>query len=561
MSPAKIHGAEYSIGKVFSDDFVFTIPLYQRPYAWTTEQAGEMLEDLIAFLGDGYKSIENVNPYFLGSIVLIKGDSPEADVVDGQQRLTTLTILLAALRSLMQTEKAKHLTPFLYEIGNRFKGSKDNYRLTLRERDAEFFKKNIQKEGGINNLAELNSAVLSDSQKNIKENALLFIKRLQELPESKQDDLAEFIITQCFMVVVSTPDMDSAYRIFSVLNDRGLDLSYTDILKSEIIGKIPETAQQEAYTAKWEAIEERLGRETFKDLFAHIRMIYRKAKQSESILKEFRKEVLPAKTPQQFIDETLEPLADAFYDIKNLSYQSEKFAEKINGMFKCLNQIDNSDWMPPAIFYLSQNYNKPDLLVRFFNDLERLAAGLMIQRFNINKRIESYRRLLMAIEQGEDLYTSASPLQLTPEAQNNILQILNGDIYLVPKICSYTLLRLDAKLSEGEASYHFPNVTVEHVLPQSPAANSEWMQWFPTQEERQKYVHRLGNLVLLSRKKNSRAQNYHFDRKKQQYFTTQSGVSAFAITTQVLHEKEWTTAVIERRQKNLMDVLKNLWRL
>ncbi len=94
MSTVKIQATEYSISKVFSNDFVFTIPLYQRPYAWTTEQAGELLEDLITALGDGNKTIDEINPYFLGSIVLIKGDKPDAQVVDGQQRLTTLTILI-----------------------------------------------------------------------------------------------------------------------------------------------------------------------------------------------------------------------------------------------------------------------------------------------------------------------------------------------------------------------------------------------------------------------------------------------------------------------------------
>ncbi len=99
MSTVKIQATEYPIQKVFSNDFVFTIPLYQRPYAWTTEQAGELLQDLIVSLGDGNEPIDDINPYFLGSIVLIKADKPDAQVVDGQQRLSTLTILLSALRT------------------------------------------------------------------------------------------------------------------------------------------------------------------------------------------------------------------------------------------------------------------------------------------------------------------------------------------------------------------------------------------------------------------------------------------------------------------------------
>lgn len=560
MSAVKIQATEYPIHKIFSNDFVFTIPLYQRPYAWTTEQAGELIEDLITSLGDGNEPIDEVNPYFLGSIVLIKGDKPDAQVVDGQQRLSTLTILLAALRTLVQPQFANALTELLYEKPNPFRGTPARYRLTLAQRDAEFFKKYIQDEGGISKLKDLNSAAFSDSRKNIKENALLFLRRLEEVSEVQRFRLAQFITNQCFLVTVITPDLDSAYRIFSVLNERGLDLSLTDILKAEIIGPIPD-AQKEAYNSKWEDTQEELGRDGFQNLFTHIRMISRKAKPSGSILKEFREYVRPTENPQHFINTTLCPLANALHKIKTASYQSDKRAEEVNKLFNQLNRIDNSDWIPPAILYLSHNDNNPDLLVQFFTDLDRLAAGLMIRRANINERIERYSRLLSAIERGEDLYTLDSPLQITSEEKNNILKMLDGDLYLTLKIRLYVLLRLDSALSEGEASYNFSNITVEHVLPQNPASNSMWMKWFPSPEERERYVHRIGNLVLLSSGKNSQAQNYDFDLKKQKYFTTKTGVSPFALTTQVLKEQEWTPEVIEQRQKDLIGVLKKVWGL
>ena len=559
MNRVSIKGEEHPIRKIFSDDFMFTIPLYQRPYAWTNEQAGELLEDLLTSLGDGNDTIDKLNPYFLGSIVLIKSGPPDAEIVDGQQRLTTLTILLATLRASLPTEHANDLTTYLYQKGSLIAGIDNRYRLTLRERDADFFKEYIQNEGGINKLKKLNNAELMDTQKLIKENAHLFLQRLQTIAESHRIRLAQFLITQCFLVVVSTPDFDSAYRIFSVLNNRGLDLSLTDILKSDIIGKIPE-GQKEKYTKKWEDTEENLGRELFKDLFSHIRMIKEK-KKSKSILKEFQENINPAAGSQQFIDEILDPYAKAFSEIQNLTYESERRAEEINQLFKWLNKIDNFDWIPPAILYLSRNRNSPDNLVRFFIDLDRLAAGLMIVRANINERIERYSRLLTAIEQEEDLFNSYSPLQFTPEESNNILRVLDSDLYLIQKIRRYVLLRLDAALSEGEASYNFSNMTVEHVLPQNPGANSEWMKWFPGQEEHAQYVHRLGNLVLLSCAKNTQAQNYDFDVKKQKYFTTKTGVSPFALTTQVLREQEWTPEVMARRQKELINVLKNLWRL
>jgi uncharacterized protein with ParB-like and HNH nuclease domain len=558
MGKVNIHGAEFPILKVFSNEFIFTIPNFQRPYAWTTEQAGELLEDLLAFMGDNDEQVEMLTPYFLGSIVLIKEDKPDAKVVDGQQRLTTLTILLSVLRSLVPQEHIEGLTSLLYQKGILIAGIANSYRLTLRERDNPFFQKYIQHRGGIAELKELDGK-LPESQKNIRDNALFFLKRLENLPARQRVRLAEFIITRCFLIVVSTPDLDSAYRIFSVLNDRGLDLSHTDILKAEIIGKIP-TQQQDAYNAKWEEIEASLGREMFQSLFTYIRTIHRKVKPQDTILKEFREYVRPIEHPQQFIDKSLEPYADAFYTIKNTAYQSIKSAEKVNNLFGWLNRIDNSDWIPPAILYFSRNHNNTEAMKRFFTDLERLAASLMFIRANVNKRIERYSRLLTAIENDHDLYALNSPLQLTSEEQRDVVTYLNTNLYEYG-FCKYVLLRLDESLSDVGASYNYSSISVEHVLPQNPLTNSEWIQWFPDQEERESYVHCLGNLVLLSHKKNSQAQNYDFAKKKQIYFLTANNISPFVLTTQVIQQSSWTPQVIEHRQQTLIGTLKNIWRL
>ena len=166
MTVAKIHGAEFPIRKIFSNDFNFTIPLYQRPYSWTIEQAGELLEDLISFIGtDATKSVDDLSPYFLGSIVLIKEEGrPDAEVVDGQQRLTTITILLAALRhTITETTYSDGMTDYLYQEGKPLEGTPDRYRLTLRDRDAEFFCTHIQKKDHFVTLRKLNDGQLSFS--------------------------------------------------------------------------------------------------------------------------------------------------------------------------------------------------------------------------------------------------------------------------------------------------------------------------------------------------------------------------------------------------------------
>lgn len=559
--PVKIEASEQPIQKVFSSDFDFFIPLYQRPYAWTTKEAGELMSDLLDNMGTAKTSVEDTNPYFLGSVVLVKGDLPNSDVVDGQQRLTTLTILFAALRTLLTPAEAAGLTTLLYETANPILGTKNRYRLTMRQQDADFFRTHVQDIGGMDKLKQINPAPLTDSRKNIRENALLFLREAEKLSAEQRSRLIQFAARRCYLVMVSTPDFSSAYRIFTVLNNRGLNLTNSDILKAELIGTITPSAQA-AYTRKWEDTEDALGREGFQELFAHVRMIYRKVKLAETVLQEYKKYVVPAGTDAaKFIDDVVIPYSEAYDIIKTAAYQSTSGADAVNALLRWLNQIDNSDWVPPAILYVSRNMQDTAGLVKFLSDLERLAAGQMILRYNINERINRYARVLTAIAQGTDLYAADSPLQLTDAEKQDVLKILDGDLYLETKIRLYVLLRLDSELSKGQATYNYPTITVEHVLPQTPDANSTWTLWFPTEDLRQKYVHRIGNLVLLPRRKNSEAQNFDFDVKKQKYFSSAKGVSSFALTSQVLKEKDWTPAIVDSRQTQILGAMKTLWRL
>ncbi|MDN4587168.1 hypothetical protein DBA29_01470 [Xenophilus aerolatus] len=293
MTPT-LTAKEQSLAKIFSDDYVFTIPGYQRPYAWGRDQAQELLDDLLGALASAPAQLSEAAPYFLGSIVLIKAEGgPEATVVDGQQRLTTLTLLLSAIRATVQDSAVQvGITRRIYEHGDVVSATQARYRLLLRERDRDFFRQYVQHENGLQAMAQLNT-VLPDAQARLRVNAQVFMDGLAKLGQADLVRLVQFVITRCYLVTVATPDLDSAYRIFGVLNSRGLDLSATDILKAEVIGGI-EPALRDAYTKKWEDEEEDLGRDEFGDLFSHIRMVYRKAKPQGTLLKEFKEHVAPA---------------------------------------------------------------------------------------------------------------------------------------------------------------------------------------------------------------------------------------------------------------------------
>jgi hypothetical protein len=312
-------------------------------------------------------------------------------------------------------------------------------------------------------------------------------------------------------------------------------------------------------------VEESLGRDAFNDLIGHIRSIYRRTRHRGEILDSFRQDVIQAmRNSRRLIDEALVPYGASFYVLQNAAYQhsDEALAAKINQSLRWLNRIDNEDWVPPALMFLNRYHDHPERLARFFADLERIAASLMIRRQFKDKREQRYWRIQAVIRQGEDLSEPNSPLQLTQYEQDDTRHALGGDVYLMaatPR--NYLLQRLDSTLAGSGATYYYKIITVEHVLPRNPPAGSEWIKWFPNPAARALWTHKLGNLALLSRSKNRQAENYSFEVKKKTYFSTKDGVSPFAITTQVLRETEWTPAVIEQRQRELVGVLAQLWRL
>ncbi len=556
---ATLAAHEKRVTQLFNDEYEFHIPGYQRPYAWTGQQAGELVDDLVDFMRAQPGPVDGMSPYFLGSIVLIKEDAkPRAEIVDGQQRLTTLTILLSALRALLP-ESAGLLTPFIMQEENELTGVKGLPRLQVRDRDRDFFRARFQKNGGFSALLGGDEA-LPDAQDRMRGNARLIHQKLAELTEDERKRLAGFVLQRCFLVAVSTPDLESAYRIFSVMNSRGLDLSAADILKAELIGKVP-AAERAEYTCLWEDIEEQIGRNAFVDLLGHVRMIARKQKPKATLLKEFMEHVAGDRDSRAIIAETVIPLAVWFRTIIEEAFSSTADAAKVNERLRWLNRLEFSDWIPPALAFLVRHGGDAAAAAFFFGKLERLAYAMLIGRWGVNDRIERFSGITQAIEHGS-WAASNTPLSLTPGERAYTRSVLDGPVYetLSARARSTLLLRLDTLVAGGGATYDYPVVTVEHVLPQNPALDSEWTAWFPDPSERVALTHRLGNLALLTRKKNSSASNYEFSKKKAAYFLN-GGVSPFPLTTQVVSHEEWTPTVIHARQKALVGAFVQHWEL
>lgn len=548
---------EHPLIKVFSSDYEFRIPEYQRPYRWGTDQTLQLLDDLEETLNRN-----DDEPYFLGSLVLVQQTPTRYDVIDGQQRLTTLNLLFAVLRDLSAGTFADNLSALVLEPGNELAGIEAKPRLTLRSQDADFFAQNVQSRGSIESLLGLSdNAAASEPQRAIRDNAKALHQRLVTWPDARRKALATLASTRTYLVVVSTPTLDSAYRIFSVMNARGLDLAPADIFKSRVIGELPEESD---YAKKWEDAEDALGSASFTELFGDLRTVVNGTRARRELLKEFSEQVLDdylrAGRATAFIDDLLLPYARAFERTVEFDFGPGYEWRAVNDWLKRLAQIDNKDWRPAALWALTKHSDEPAFLNSFLRRLERLAAMFLLRQEYATPRIARYLDLLKELKDGAGL--DAPSFRLSDDEKQRAREAIEGRVYeMQARRARYVLLRLDELLAnEPGAVYEHDILSIEHVLPQQASADSQWVLDF-TDEERGYWIHRLGNLLLLNRRKNSQARNFDFVTKKKRYFTTSTGSAVFALTTQVLGYDEWTPGVIAERQDQLVRVLTDEWEL
>ena len=554
----RIEASEKQVADVLSDDYSFTIPPYQRPYAWELEQAIELLDDLLDAMDP---SSESDGLYFLGSIVLVKipGES-EARVVDGQQRLTTLTILFSVLRDLTHDLPLKHRRDrYVKQAADPDRGRPERLRLVLRQRDQDFFDKSVQRLDATSDLPRIEG--LEGSRLRIVENATKYRSRLSTMSDEKRNELISFVLNKCYLVVVTVPTDTAARRIFTVLNARGLDLTATDILKADLLERAGEP-QEKRLSDRWEEIELALDRDHFTELFTHIRMIFQREKPRSALDIGFPQFVPPFRgDPKAFISDTLEPFSDAFMSIEDYGRIARSFDTHTARLLESLGRLDNKDWVPPLLLRLKQHAGNQDVDVSsFIRELERLAYFLFVTRADVNTRMARYADVLDEIDPRSERTSRSPGLSLEDPELFDLFDALDGHIYLKSRVVKPLLLRLDLSLSDGSASYVFPTITVEHVCPQTIEPGSQWEAWFGNTDEHSQWLHRLSNLVLLTHRKNSRASNWDFPKKKTTYFT-KNDACPFLLTRQVLDESEWTPGILENRQDEVLRSLAKSWEI
>lgn len=562
MTGGKIEANKVEFKKVFSEEFWFLIPEYQRSYVWQVDNISELVEDLIF-------AFENKpeNDYFLGSLVLkkIEGSSyPEYQVLDGQQRLTTFFIMMAVLRDIIEDASTKDtIHRKIYQERNKLENIPARMRITYKIRDKveDFINDFIVEREGTLKVEELRNYIDSDnvSLSNMA-NGILF---LRDFFEEKQEeiDLEEFtgfIFNKAIFIYVSTDNTEDAFRMFTILNDRGIPLTSADILKSQNIGVLTTEKEIHKYAKTWEEIEGKHG-ENFDRFLQFVRTILVKEKARANLLEEFNEKIynvkLPGKVKLEMGKDTFE-LIDKYNSIYEdiIELQDTSLSNEYRNLITVMKiGFRSEDWIPPLMYYCYKFGT--DRIDEFLRKLEYKFTGNWVCGVTPTLRLDAMNNILKAIDNTDrdNIDKLINNENLFEVDEDEFRKNIEGNIYK-KQYARYLLLKLEYLMSDNTvhlSGYNY--ITVEHVLPQNPSDDSQWKKDF-TDEEREYWTNKLANLVLISKRKNSALGNFDFEEKKKVYLSKR--IDAFNGNKVFIEQNlEWIPKVLEKRQQELIDLL------
>ena len=578
MFTEKVKAKEYYIKDLLSNKFLFEIPDYQRAYSWTKENLKQLVEDIWESVelnkARGNKEFDQYEPYFLGSIVLCSKEYKDDgcgiyDVIDGQQRLTSIIMLIAAIRDLIDNEEYKKvLSDLIYQKPNVLMGIKESIRVKARGKEEEFFKKYILTNGGTELVKDLDMEELSEAKQNMV-NAIevfrdSFFNENGELLEEKLNEFIVYLLQKVVLVVITTESFTSAFRLFNVINARGLPLTDSDLLKSENLRVMNPEIRKE-YTDIWESHEQDLGKEKLDQIIGLMRTMKLKNKVEESVYEEFSKKIFrnePEYLGVNFVNHltAVKALYDKYIIDGNLEGVSEEEKSYYKNLINIMREfLPYDDWMA-AVIRFAEKFNDDKLVLEFVKVLEKRLVIDWVNGNSFADRLNRVYGILEVIEEKDSLeeikeapvflYDLERTTAYFENALNDIDFYSKGRM-MIPK---YIFVRLDMEKRANEVLDYSDKIMIEHVLPRN-AKEAYWKDNFSA-DQRRNWANKFGNLVIITGAKNTRANNKPFAEKVEQYLSKKSD---FAITKEVLELSDWNMDSLKDRHESLVNRALELW--
>jgi uncharacterized protein with ParB-like and HNH nuclease domain len=547
-------------------DSLYQIPRYQRPYSWGDDQLEKLWDDLL-------EAKENDPNYFLGSVITAKSEDSTSylDIVDGQQRLTTLTILLCVYRDLFPNINENLLDTDPFAIDNKVIGSSIRFndrfeRLRLRTHS--------------NHQSDFDSIVLNGDTTNLKKptkqdlrkdepkhkfinTAHFFTNKLKDLGKDDAGGLINYLFNSVKIIRIDCQSVAFAIKLFQVLNDRGLDLSNADLIKSFLIGQIQKKyigdgelkkQKEDQFMDDWKVCENYSNdtQTSLNDLFVMYEYY---------ILAQNPKKSLYDELVIQFSEK------DSNQIINNVKLFVENYKREI---------YEKEDKLTYSFFYISwgmywrtilltaltENYSEYNEFVKLFRRYYYLN---WIAGFTLTKIKQTSFNIIKWLKENRTLEFIKSELELNLSQNDTIRRAtenLKGDIYY-ESWCKPLLFMIEYQQTDDSSLNFFEmsdtKIQVEHILPRAYKSNVEWNTKFEGNDTISNWINTGGNLTLLSGKKNRDASNYSFEKKiiayngKGYYAEDSEGITAFRITQNIVNHYNDNTYNKQWNEQSIID--------
>ncbi|MBW8687235.1 DUF262 domain-containing protein [Chitinophaga rhizophila] len=531
---------ECKLSSVFTGTKTYEIPSYQRPYSWVESNTQDLINDTL----EAFEAEDS--EYFIGSIIAIEKERDHRfEITDGQQRLTTLVIILAKLRDLIISSDAKQSLQGRIMPINALTGAPEKPRLYVRDQDKQFFIDHILAGKPI-----VDKSDLPVTQLRFLTNSLIVEKHLQHFDQKKLCFYANYLLENIYVVFVKTENFQSAYRLFNVLNARGMSLSNADLIKNKLFAITPVDQDHEQIKDKWDELEELISIPNLDVFFSHYRTSITGDRQRVDLNKEYENYLDTFESDSITFLNQLISSAKKYNRIKENKFD-DAFTRRI---LSSLHRVSHDEWIPPLLCFMKYITDTKELN-NFLQYLERVTYQNWVRRLGKTQRNTVYYNVINLINRGG---TVKEIIDKIKEYANNeeFLNFISADVYGA-QYATAILLRLEQELQDTSVTKTYEGtISIEHILPQK-LSDQYWQERF-SEIEHKNLIHKLGNLTLLSGRKNSAAQNYSFAKKKEIY-NSKNRLVSFDLTKEVCGIEDYTKLVLEERHKKLLKLAGEIW--
>ena len=537
----------------------FVIPEYQRPYAWTEEQVETLFEDLWEFttISGG---AERESSYFLGSVVSYENENGEQEIIDGQQRITSLFLLLRAIYTKLvatpESERTAEANNFIGKIEptiwrtDKLTGTVDFKNILLTSRV-------VNNEGN-----EILRTILESGKtdENAKDNYSRNYRYFQKLFDRHSTEnplmIYQFIyavLNQAILLPITADTQDTALTIFSTLNDRGLPLSDADIFKAKIYNQL-EVEAKKVFIERWKDLDEQAtdANESIQQLFYYNMFYYRALDQdTNTTTPGVRKYYASNKFERLYKKELL----DTLFVILNLwkvinkgeEIEGEAWSKnnKIKQTLDILTSYPNEFWKYPVVIYYVCYRNEEFFETRFARFLNKLLMELMT-KYLMMPTINAVKPDILKLN-------SAIVASNRPIFGFKTVDVTQLEPYIHNPNRNAVRMLLKTLAYEHQDELLPSKWEIEHIFPQKWQTN-----YFPKESDsiiKEKIEH-IGNKLPFEKKLNIVAGNGYFSKKKEEYRVSKITITNTMGTSEVM---EWNLDSIIKRDLRISDEMAKIF--